>query len=448
MRSGLLAYNYEMTVALTSSQTPLHSRRSLLGAALATSAYAISKPAHAQMRIDVSGVGASQLPIAIASFVSDGRVPQEVVNIIRADLARSGNFRVIDPQISLNESAQPPFADLRAKGAETVLSGSVVRLADGRFDLRYRLADVARQTGLAGESLLMSEADLRYGAHRIADAVFEKLTGERGIFATRLAFVSVNAGRYRLNLSDWDGENIISALSSPEPIISPAWSPDGARLAYVSFENKKPVVYNHRLSSGQRAVLANFKGSNSAPSYSPDGKQVTLTLTREGRSQIYLLGADGSGNPQLITSSNAIDTEARFAPDGRNVYFTSDRGGSPQIYRVASTGGDAVRVTFNGPYNVSPRISPDGKSLVFVSRREGRFLVVLRDLAGNAERVMSETGTEESPSFAPNGKWILYATRSGNRDSLVAVSIDGRVRQRLSASAGDIREPVWGPFSS
>jgi TolB protein len=426
------------------ASVPHPTRRLLLGGA-ACLPFSV---ASAQMRIDVSGVGASLLPIAIANFVNENRSAQETVNIVRADLARSGSFRVIDPQVTLSEIAQPNYADLRSKGADTVLTGSIVRLADGRFDVRFRLLDTVRQTVLLGESVLVSESDLRYGAHRISDLVFEKLTGERGIFSTRIAFVTVASGRYRLNLADWDGENMLTALTSPEPIISPSWSPDGARLAYVSFESKKPVIYSHRLASGQRQVVANFKGSNSAPAFSPDGQRLAVTLTRDGGSQIYLIAADGSGSPTRVTSSNAIDTEPYFAPDGRNLFFTSDRGGSPQIYRVGISGADPVRVSFNGPYNVSPKVSPDGRSLAYISRREGRYLVILRELSSGNERVMSESGTEESPSFAPNGKWILYATRSGNRDLLVAVSIDGRVRQRLSTQAGDIREPTWGPFAS
>ena len=402
---------------------------------------------HAQMRIDVSGVGATQYPIAIASFASDGRVSQDVANVVRGDLARSGSFRVIDPQATMSDTSPVNFPDIRARGADSILAGSVSRLADGRYDIRFRLSDAVRQNAIGGESLVVSESDLRYGAHRVADWVYEKITGEKGIFSTRIAFVSKQGSRYRLNVADWDGENVVSPLNSSEPIISPSWSPDGSRLAYVSFELKKPVIYVHTLSSGQRKAVANFKGSNSAPAWSPDGRTLAVTLTQDGLSQIYLIGSDGSGPPRRLTSSSGIDTEPVFAADGKSLYFTSDRGGSPQIYRIPLGGGDATRITFGSSYNVSPRISPDGKLLAYVTRREGRFLVAMRDLAGGSETILSDAGREESPSFAPNGRWVMYATQAGGRDSLVAASVDGRIKQRLTSNAGDIREPTWGPFA-
>ncbi len=403
---------------------------------------------HAQMRIDVSGVGATQYPIAIANFAADSRVPQQIADIVRSDLARSGAFRVIDPQATLSDTATPDHAGMRARGADAVLGGSVARLADGRYDIRYRLSDAVRQNVIGGESLVVSEADLRYGAHRVADWVFEKITGEKGIFSTRIAFVSKQGNRFRLNIADWDGENVVSPLNSPEPIISPSWSPDGSRIAYVSFESRKPVVYVHTLATGQRMPVANFKGSNSAPAWSPDGRTLAVALTRDGLSQIYLIDSNGSGAPRRITSSPGIDTEPAFSPDGKSIYFTSDRGGSPQIYRMASDGSGASRVTFSASYNVSPRVSPDGRLLSYVTRRDGRYLIVVRDIASpDGETILSETGREESPSFAPNGRWVMFATHNAGRDSLVAVTVDGRVRQRLTSGAGDIREPTWGPFA-
>jgi TolB protein len=407
---------------------------------------ALALPAAAQMRIDVSGVGATQLPIAIAGFATDARLPQDVAAVIRGDLARSGAFRVIDPAQTVSDTAPVDFASLRSRGAETFVAGSVAKLADGRYDIRYRLYDAVKQTPIAGESVVAPEADLRLAGHRIADAIFEKLTGEKGVFSTRIAFVSKQGTRFRLNVADWDGENVQSPLVSPEPIISPSWSPDGGRLAYVSFEQKKPVVYVHTVATGQRVAVANFKGSNSAPAWSPDGRTLAVALTLNGLSQIYLINAADGANARRLTTSNAIDTEPVFSPDGRTLFFTSDRGGSPQIYRMPVNGGDATRVTFGSSYNVSPRVSPDGRSLAFLTRRDGRFFVGMKDLAGGNETVLTDGGQEESPSFSPNGRWIMYATQQGGRDSLMAISVDGRVRQRLSSSLGDIREPSWGPF--
>jgi TolB protein len=409
-------------------------------------AAAVPLPAAAQMSIDVSGVGATQLPIAIAGFATDARVPQDVAAVVRSDLARSGAFRVIDPAQTVSDTAPVDFAGLRTRGAETFVAGSVARLADGRYDVRYRLYDAVKQTPIAGESVVAPEADLRLAGHRIADAIHEKLTGVKGVFSTRIAFVGKQGNRYRLNVADWDGENVQSPLVSPEPIISPSWSPDGGRLAYVSFEQRKPVVYVHTLATGQRVAVANFKGSNSAPAWSPDGRTLAVALTLNGLSQIYLINAADGANARRLTTSNAIDTEPVFSPDGKTLYFTSDRGGSPQIYRMPVSGGDATRVTFGSSYNVSPRVSPDGRSLAFLTRRDGRFFVGLKNLAGGNETVLTDGGQEESPSFAPNGRWIMYATQQGGRDTLMAISIDGRVKQRLSSSLGDIREPSWGPF--
>jgi TolB protein len=407
----------------------------------------VLSPATAQLRVEITGVGSNQLPISVANFRRDGEVPQPVDEIIRADLQRSGRFRMVDAgPTPLAETAAVSFADFKGKGADALVVGSASRLADGRFDLRFRLYDTVKQTQLDALSYVSSAAELRLNAHRIADRIFEKLTGERGVFATRIAYVvQLGKASFELQIADSDGASAQPALRSREPIMSPAWSADGTQLAYVSFESGKPVVYAHTVTTGQRRVVANFLGSNSAPAWAPDGSRLAVVLTRDGLSQIYSINADGSGL-QRLTRSAGIDTEPVFSPDGRFIYFTSDRGGGPQIYRMNADGSGVARVTFSGDYNVSPRVSPDGRLLAYVGRRGGRFQVHALDLATNQETVLTDTSLDESPSFAPNGRMLLYATEVGRRGILASVSVDGRVRARLSGPSGDVREPTWGPF--
>jgi TolB protein len=321
----------------------------------------------------------------------------------------------------------------------------VTRLADGRFDVRFRLWDVVRNQDLGGQSYAVPAGDLRLVAHRIADFVYEKLTGEKGVFSTRITYVTRASGRHVLWVADADGENAQTALSSPEPIISPAWAPGGGQLAYVSFESRKPVVYVHDVSSGRRRLLANFRGSNSAPTWAPDGRSLALTLSRDGGSQLYAMDATG-GEPRRLTQSGSIDTEPVFSPDGRFLYFVSDRGGAPQIYRMPAPGGAAERVTFAGSYNISPAVSPDGRWLAFVSRIGGAFKLHLMELATGTVTALTETAADESPGFAPNSRLIVYATQLNGREALMTTTLDGRIKARLAGQAGDIREPAWGPY--
>jgi TolB protein len=339
--------------------------------------------AAAQFRVEISGVGATQLPIAVARFRDEDKAPQPVSSIVRADLERSGLFKAGDTGGVLDETAQPAMAEWRAKGVDALLAGSVTRLADGRYDLRYRLWDTVKGQSLAAQSMAVAPADLRLAAHRIADAVLEKLTGEKGVFSTRIAYVTKAANRYMLRIADADGEGGQVALTSPEPIISPAWSPDGRELAYVSFENRKAAVWVQEVASGKRRMVANFRGSNSAPAWSPDGTQLAVTLSRDGGSQIFLMDRNGE-NLRRLTSSPAIDTEPAFAPDGRSLFFVSDRGGSPQIYRMPVAGGAAERVTFTGSYNISPALSPDGRQLAYIGRQGGAYRVMLQELGSGA----------------------------------------------------------------
>lgn len=334
----------------------------------------------------------------------------------------------------------------RQRAADALVTGSMQRLADGRYDVRFRLWDVVKAQDLGGQGFVVVQADLRLVAHRIADYIYEKLTGERGVFSTRIAYVTKAGGRYVLWVADADGENAQSALTSAEPIISPAWSPDGSQLAYVSFESRKPVVYVHTIATGQRRLVANFRGSNSAPAWSPDGSQLAVTLSRDGASQLYIIGAQGGGQPRRLMQSSGIDTEPVFTPDGQSIYFVSDRGGSPQIYKVGVQGGPAQRVTFNGNYNISPAISPDGQWLAYIGRVGGAFKLHVLELATGAVRVLSDASDDESPSFAPNSRLVAFATRQGGREALMTTTLDGQVKARLAGQNGDIREPAWGPF--
>jgi TolB protein len=405
--------------------------------------------AAAQLVVEVTGAGAQRIPISIAAFAGEGALAQSISGIVRADLERSGLFRMIEAPAAnppLTESSGVNYAEWRARQADALVMGSVAARPDGRFEVRFKLFDTVKSADLSGVAYTMSRAQARATAHRIADYVYEKLTGEKGVFSTRIAYVVKRGNRYELQIADADGAGEETALASFEPIVSPSWSPDGRRLAYVSFENKKPVVYVHTLADGKRQVAANFKGSNSAPAWSPDGSRLAVSLSREGGSQIFVVNPDGS-NVRRVTQSSGIDTEPVFSPDGQTLYFTSDRGGSPQIYRMPAGGGEAQRVTFEGSYNVSPRISPNGRVLAYISRNAGKFQVATLDLASRQTQVITDSDKDESPSFAPNGRMILLATVNGGRGVLSAVSADGRIKQRLSISAGDVREPAWGPYT-
>jgi TolB protein len=417
-------------------------RRIALGTCAALMAPAL--PAWSQFRVEISGVGATQLPIVITRFRDEERTGTSLSGIVRADLERSGLFRNIDTSALLDESAQPAMADWRAQAADALVAGSVTRLADGRVDVRFKLWDVVKGRELGGQSNTVEGTDLRLAAHRIADYVHEKLTGEKGVFSTRIAYVTKGGGRFTLRVADADGEAGQVALNSPEPIISPAWSPDGRELAYVSFEMQKAVIYTQDVASGRRRPIANFRGSNSAPAWSPDGQTLCATLSREGGSQLYLMSRNGE-NVRRLTRSQGIDTEPAFSPDGRSIYFVSDRGGGPQIYKQSVSGGGATRVTFNGAYNISPALSPDGKFLAYINRGNG-FKVMVMDLGTNDVRSVSDTNDDESPSFAPNGRYIIYATKAGGRDVLMVTTSDGKFKSTLVESGLDIREPVWGPY--
>jgi TolB protein len=403
--------------------------------------------AQAQFRVEISGVGATQVPIAINRFRDEDKSSQPISTIVRADLERSGVFRLVDANAALDETGAPSWTEWRGKGADALAAGSVMRLADGRVDVRFKLWDVVKGAELAGQSNAVRPGDLRLAAHRIADTIYEKLTGEKGVFSTRIAYVTKGGSRYTLLVADADGEGGQVALNSAEPIISPSWSPGGKEIAYVSFEKQKAIVYTQDVATGARREVANFRGSNSAPAWSPDGQTLAMTLSRDGGSQLFLVDRNG-GNVRRLTTSQAIDTEPVFAPDGRSIFFVSDRGGGPQIYRIATGGGAVERITFTGGYNVSPALSPDGKTLAYISRTGNAFRLHAQDAApGATARPLTDTTDDEHPSFAPNGRLVIYATRAQGRDVLMTTTLDGKIKARLASAAADVREPVWGPFA-
>lgn len=419
--------------------------RGWAAAMFAAAATMVAPIAHAQLKVDISGVGATQYPIAIADFAGDAQ-GSNVSEIIRADLSRSGQFRLINATGSnLNVESQITYSEWSGRGADYLAYGSVTQ-AGGQYNISYRLVDNVRQTQLDAVAFAGSEKELRRLSHRIADRIYEQITGVRGVFSTRIAYVLQRGDTHELQIADADGQNPQVMLRSKHSIISPAWSPDGKRLAYVSFELGKPVVYVQTLATGQRTPVANFKGNNSAPAWSPNGQQLAVVLSRDGISQIYTMGLDGS-DLRRVMRSPLIDTEPQYTPDGNSLVFTSDRGGSPQIYRVPVSGGEAQRVTFQGSYNISPSLSPDGNNLVYVTRRNGAFRLALLDMASGSEQLLTAGPDDESPSFAPNGMQVLYSSVQNGRSVLAVTSVDGRVRQTLSALNGKVREPVWGPFT-
>ncbi|PKM45916.1 MAG: Tol-Pal system beta propeller repeat protein TolB [Gammaproteobacteria bacterium HGW-Gammaproteobacteria-1] len=416
--------------------------------------------AQARLSIEITQGMEGAMPIAVVPFgwSGAGGVPAEdVAAIISADLARSGQFAPLDvqglPQRPV-DGRDVNFNLWRGAGSDNLVIGRV-ELRDGRYQVQFQLFDAVRGVQLAGYSLQTDATRLRRVAHQIADIIFQRLTGQRGAFDTHIAYVTVEnleAGkrRFRLEVADADGHNEQVILTSGQPLLSPAWAPDGRRLAYVSFEDGRSMIYLQDIASGNRQKVAEFSGLNSAPEFSPDGRRLALTLSRDGNPEIYVLELAG-GRLARVTQHFAIDTEPVWTADGRGLYFTSDRGGRPQIYRVQIDDGgrplgSPQRVTFEGSYNASPALSADGKRLAMVHGDGKRYRVAVLELDSSTLRVLTDTRQDESPSFAPNGTMVLYATEVGDRGVLEAVSADGRARQRLGLKKGDVREPAWSPF--
>ena len=410
---------------------------------------AISLPSFAQMSIEITGVGQSLYPIAVMRFQDESKLPTNITDIIRQDLARSGYFKNTENGNAVeSDDGTPNYKSWAARGADALVVGSVVQTGTNQFDVHYKLFDVRKAQGLGGLNLSSSAENLRSVAHKIADDIIFKLLGERGIFSTRLSYVIKEGKRYRLVISDADGQNIRNAMNSGEPIISPSWSPDGKKVAYVSFEDRKPVIYVHELATGRRVSLSNQKGNNSAPAWSPDGKKLAISLSKDGNTQIYGINADGTGLHRL-TRGSTIDTEPQYSADGRYIYFTSDRGGNPQIYRMSAEGEQvegAKRISFKQGFVTSPRISPDGKYLAYIANVGGAFRLYILNLATGDSQALTDGSSDESPSFAANGKYVLYSTKVGGKRVLAAVSVDGNSKQVLSIPGSDVRQPSWGPF--
>ncbi|MCU7849785.1 MAG: Tol-Pal system beta propeller repeat protein TolB [Candidatus Thiodiazotropha sp. (ex Lucinoma kastoroae)] len=410
---------------------------------------------HAELTIEITEGVEGALPIAVVPFSwqGNGSPPEDIAAVINADLQRSGRFKTLPRADMLARPTSVEaieFRDWRALAIENLVIGQVQSNGAGGYQIKFQLLDVFRGEQLVGYSIPTTAPNLRSTAHRIADLIYEKLLGMPGAFATRVAYITstkpVNGEmRVDLNIADADGFNPETIVSSSEPLMSPAWSPDGLKLAYVSFEGGQSAVYVQGVYTGKRQKVTSFKGINGAPAWSPDGRKLAMTLSKDGNPDIFVFDLN-TRKLQAITRHYAIDTEPAWSPDGRSIVFTSDRGGKPQIYRVSAFGGKAQRVTFQNSYNARASFSPDGKVLALVTREEGKYRIAVQDLESGVMQVLSQGSLDESPSFAPNGSMIIYATKAGYRGVLAAVSVDGRVRQRLALQEGDVREPVWSPF--
>ena len=421
-----------------------------IAAVILGSTMLLAPAAHAQLTIDVTTSSGRQVPIAIAPFALEANAPQNITPLIAANLARSGMFRIVNTAGISNlptEPSQVNYLDWSSRSTEALVIGGIKPLPDGRFEVNFRLFDVGKQNQLATTSYTVSASQLRATAHKISDEIYEKLIGEKGVFSTQIAYVLKRGPRFELQVADADGFNPQSVLSSLEPIRSPKWSPDGKKLAYVSFESRKSTVIVQDLSTGQRKTISNFRGDNYAPNWSPDGSKLVVALSKDAVSQIYVIPVSG-GEATRVTQSNGIDTNATFNGDGSQIIFVSDRSGGPQLYSVPTSGGAVKRLTFDGNYNVNPRMSPDGKLVAFVNRDASRLRIATLELANGQVNILTDGPLDDSPSFSPNGRTILYESKAGGRGTLGAVSADGRVKQKLSSQAGDVREPAWGPFGS
>ena len=410
----------------------------------------------ADITVEITKGGVARTPVAVVPFGWEGQsanMPLDIAGVIAADLQRSGRFEPISEDNMLQKpttGAEVDFDDWAFVKAEAVVVGRVVQTGENAYTVSFQLFDVFRREQLVGYRIPASRGTMRRVAHRAADMIYEKLTGIKGVFATKVAFVTAERQQdgqtFRLVVADQDGENETTIMQSTDPIMSPAWSPDSRRLAYVSFENNRSSVWVQTLRTGNRIQVSNKPGINGAPAFSPDGRKLVLTLGGlDGNLDINVLDLS-TRQTQRLTTHRAIDTEGSWSPDGRYIYFTSDRSGGPQIYRVRATGGTPERVTFEGSYNARPRLSPDGERLAMVHLDRGAYRIAVMDVDDKDLLVVSAGQQDESPSFAPNSDTLIYATRQARNGVLETVTADGLIRQRVSSGQGDVREPVWSPF--
>jgi TolB protein len=439
-------------------------RIAVLPAVVAALVLLTGTPVRAELQIQITEGVDKALPIAVVPFGWQGTgaaPPLDVASVVAADLARSGRFDPMDRKDMLQRpttAAEVNFGDWRIQGTDALIIGRVLQPGPDQYEIQFQVFDVLRGEQILGYRQPATAADFRRSCHRVADLIYEKLTGIRGVFSTRIAYVTVARSQgqgqgkvksnYRLVVADADGQNVQVMVESAEPIMSPAWSPDGRRIAYVSFEANRSEIYVQDLRSGSRKRVSARPGVNGAPAWSPDGKRLAVSLSRQdGNLDIYTLDL-GSQVLTRLTNSSAIDTEPAWSLDGQQVYFTSDAAGGPQVYRIAAEGGTPQRVTFEGSYNARPRMAPDGKQLAVVHNDRGNYRIALIDLARSTVQVLSDGRLDESPSFAPNGEMLIFATREGTRGVLGTISTNGRIKSRIPELDGDVREPAWSPFLS
>lgn len=411
----------------------------------------VSNLASANLTIEITRGSDQALPIGVVPFAGSDGIPEDVAQIVQDDLERSGYFDPLERSAMFEQPSQADdvqFGTWRSLDVRYLVVGSAEQ-TEGGFQLQFELMDISGQRRMIGETVTVRGDDLRGAAHYISDQIFEEITDIRGAFSTKIAYVTAQGVgdnmQFGLYVADSDGRRSEQALTSDEPIMSPSWSPDGTKLAYVSFETERPAIYIQDVATGQRVQATSFDGINGAPAWSPDGRRIAMSLSKDGQPEIYIMDV-GSRSLERITNNSSIDTEPAWAPNGQSLLFTSDRSGGPQLYQYSMGGGEAQRMTFTGNYNARGRYSPDGEQVFLVHRSSRGYQVARQDLSGDRLVVLSESTRDESPSVAPNGTMVIFATQEGSSGVLSAVSADGRSSFRLPSVQGDVRDPAWSPF--